>query len=44
MIEQTVGTEAKFRDMAVRERLLFCAKLLVFFGSFGFVFPTILSD
>lgn len=33
----------KFTDMRIGEKLVFILKLIVFFASFGFAFPTLVS-
>ncbi len=38
------GESKRFLDMTLVEKLAFLVKLVVFFCSFGFVFPRILSS
>jgi hypothetical protein len=42
-MSQPAGPEKKFGDMGIGEKLVFCVKLCLFFGSFGFAYPTLLS-
>jgi hypothetical protein len=43
--EKTPGEEPKkFRDLTAKEKLRFVAKVFVFILSFGYIFPTLLSD
>jgi hypothetical protein len=39
-----VNPSARFMDMNVAGKALFFVKLCAFFASFGFAFPTLLSD
>jgi hypothetical protein len=43
-MSQPVGASKKFIHMGIFEKLIFTVKLLVFLVSFGFAFPTLLSD
>jgi hypothetical protein len=39
-----VATDHKFRDMSGGQKIVFVCKLVVFLCTFGFVFPTLLTD
>jgi hypothetical protein len=43
-MSQPLGPTTKFMEMGIVEKLLFLIKLCVFFASFGFAFPLLLSD
>jgi hypothetical protein len=34
----------KFGQLSFGQQILFCGKLIIFFCTFGFAFPTILND
>ena len=38
------NTSAKWKDLNFSARIVFLGKLVVFLCSFGFAFPTLLSD
>jgi hypothetical protein len=44
VMNQPVVLEKKFNEMGIGEKLAFCVKLSLFLVSFGFAFPTLLSD
>jgi len=43
-MSKSVHPEKKFNAMGIGERFVFFAKLSLFLISFGFAFPTLLSD
>ena len=43
-MSEIVNPSMKFADMRIGEQLVFIVKLCVFFASFGFAFPTLLSN
>ena len=43
-MSEIVNPSMKFADMRIGEQLVFVVKLCVFFASFGFAFPTLLSN
>lgn len=43
-MSELVNPSTKFRDMVIGEKLVFFVKLCVFFVTFGFAFPRIMSD
>jgi hypothetical protein len=43
-MSESVGPSKKLVQMGIVEKLVFAVKLLVFLASFGFAFPTLLSD
>ena len=42
-MSETPNPRIKFADMRIGEQLVFVAKLCLFFVSFGFAYPTLLS-
>lgn len=42
-MSQPADREMRFGEMGTGQRFVFCAKLLLFFATFGFAFPTLLS-
>jgi hypothetical protein len=43
-MSQPLDPAKKFTAMGIGEKLVFTIKLCFFLGSFGFAFPTLLSD
>lgn len=43
-MSEPVGPGKKFNEMGIGEKLGFMVKLCLFLASFGFAFPTLLSD
>ena len=43
-MSETLNPSMRFADMPIGEQFVFVAKLCVFFASFGFAFPTLLSN
>lgn len=43
-MKQSVDPGKKFGEMQIAEKFGFCVKLCLFLVSFGFAFPTLLSD
>ena len=43
-MREPVVASKKFMQMGIFEKLIFTLKLFVFLASFGFAFPTLLSD
>ena len=43
-MSKPVRPEQKFNEMGIGGKLVFCVKLCLFLVSFGFAFPTLLSD
>ena len=43
-MSKPVGPEKKFSAMRIGEKLVFFVKLSLFLVSFGFAFPTLLTD
>jgi hypothetical protein len=43
-MSEPVGPSKKFMQMGIVEKIVFAVKLVVFLASFGFAFPTLLSD
>ena len=43
-MSELLNPSTKFKDMRIGEKLFFLVKLCFFCASFGFAFPTLLSD
>jgi hypothetical protein len=43
-MSEPAGPSKKFVQMGVVEKIVFSVKLVVFLASFGFAYPTLLSD
>ena len=43
-MSEPLSPSTKFKDMTIGEKLVFFVKLCFFCASFGFAFPTLLSD
>lgn len=43
-MNEPVGPGKKFKQMSIVEKIIFMGKLCLFLASFGFAFPTLLSD
>ena len=43
-MSKPIGPGEKFNEMGIGEKLFFGIKLCFFLASFGFAFPTLLSD
>jgi hypothetical protein len=41
---QLIAPSAKFKDLTIGNKILFSGKLVAFLLSFGFAYPTLLSD
>lgn len=44
MATQTQPAKPKFSDMSAGEKVIHVGKIVIFFVSFGFAFPTLFSD
>ena len=44
MAEVPQNSSTKWKDLTVGNKIVFIGKLIVFFCSFGFAFPTLLND
>lgn len=40
----TLVPSIKFSQLSIGQKIVFCGKLIIFFCTFGFAFPTILND
>lgn len=43
MVESAAGSK-KWKNLSGGEKIVFIGKLMIFFVSFGFAFPTLLND
>ena len=41
---QPLAPSPKFKDLSFINKIVFVGKLVIFMASFGFAFPTLLSD
>jgi hypothetical protein len=42
--DTTLVPSIKFSQLSMGEKVVFCGKVVIFFCTFGFAFPTILND
>ena len=42
-MSELLNPTLKFTDMKIGEKLVFIGKLIIFFATFGFAFPTLMS-